>query len=170
MSRLQALNFKKWIDEHRHLLKPPVGNKMVWAGPRVHGHGGGRAERAASDFHVNDGEEFFYQLEGDIALHVHRGRQAARTSPSARARSSSCPRACPTRRSVRADTVGLVIERQRLPKREGLISSGSARSAANELLRRVRFHLTDIVKQLPPIIEHFYGDETKLAPAGSAGT
>ena len=31
MSNLvQPLNFKNWIDEHRHLLKPPVGNKQVW--------------------------------------------------------------------------------------------------------------------------------------------
>ena len=31
MSSLRALNFKKWIDEHRHLLKPPVGNQQIWA-------------------------------------------------------------------------------------------------------------------------------------------
>ena len=30
MARLQAFNFRAWIDEHRHLLKPPVGNKMVF--------------------------------------------------------------------------------------------------------------------------------------------
>ena len=23
-------NLKKWIDEHRHLLKPPVGNQVVY--------------------------------------------------------------------------------------------------------------------------------------------
>ena len=26
----KALNFQRWIDEHRGLLKPPVGNKKVF--------------------------------------------------------------------------------------------------------------------------------------------
>ena len=28
--QLGALNLQDWVDEHRELLKPPVGNKMVW--------------------------------------------------------------------------------------------------------------------------------------------
>ncbi len=30
MTKLAAFNFQNWIDEHRHLLKPPVGNKQIW--------------------------------------------------------------------------------------------------------------------------------------------
>ena len=26
------LNFNRWIEDHAHLLKPPVGNQQVWQG------------------------------------------------------------------------------------------------------------------------------------------
>src|ERR671937_3214835 len=75
MPELKPLNFKQWIDEHRHLLKPPVGNAQIWEGDRdfmVTVVGG---PNARTDFHVNEGEEFFYQLEGDITLKVQDGGQ-----------------------------------------------------------------------------------------------
>src|ERR1700733_9713162 len=68
-SKYASLNFQKWIDENRHLLKPPVGNKVIWqdrefvvmvvGGPNVR-----------TDYHYNEGEEFFYQLEGTMTLKV----------------------------------------------------------------------------------------------------
>ena len=30
MATFAAFNLNQWIEEHRHLLQPPVGNKLVW--------------------------------------------------------------------------------------------------------------------------------------------
>src|SRR4051794_25687911 len=69
MSSLSPINFKKWIDDHRHLLKPPVGNKCVYEDAEfiVMVVGGPNSRK---DYHYDEGEEFFYQLEGDMVLHV----------------------------------------------------------------------------------------------------
>lgn len=69
MNLVQPINFKKWIDEHRHLLKPPVGNKVVWKDADVIVMVvGGPNNR--TDYHYNETPEFFYQVEGDIVLKV----------------------------------------------------------------------------------------------------
>jgi len=67
MTKLASFNLKGWIDENRHLLKPPMLGKPVWrdrdfivmilAGPI-----------ARNDYHINPYEEFFYQLEGNMTL------------------------------------------------------------------------------------------------------
>jgi len=59
MSKLvQPLNFQKWINEHRHLLKPPVGNKFVWDnGEYIVMVVGGPNSR--KDYHYNETPEFF---------------------------------------------------------------------------------------------------------------
>ena len=64
---LKAFNLKRWIDEHRDLLKPPVGAEMIWKDSQfiVMIIGGPNARR---DFHVDPSDEFFYQLEGDMVL------------------------------------------------------------------------------------------------------
>src|SRR3954470_19777534 len=69
MGKLQTINFRRWIDEHRHRLQPPVGNAQIWADREfmVTVVGG---PNSRTDYHVNQGEEFFYQLEGDITLRV----------------------------------------------------------------------------------------------------
>ena len=70
-STMTPFNLKSWIEEHRDLLKPPVGAEMVWKDSEfiIMVIGGPNARR---DFHIDPGDEFFYQLEGDIALGVYR--------------------------------------------------------------------------------------------------
>jgi len=66
---LKAFNFQKWIEEHRNLLKPPVGNKCIWedADMTVMVVGG---PNQRTDFHDDPMEEFFYMLEGNMTLKV----------------------------------------------------------------------------------------------------
>jgi 3-hydroxyanthranilate 3,4-dioxygenase len=64
-----AFSLKEWIEEHRHLLKPPVGNQVVWENTdTIVMIVGGPNKR--KDFHINQTEEFFHQLEGDMVLRV----------------------------------------------------------------------------------------------------
>ena len=67
---LQPFNVHQWIDENRHLLQPPVGNKQIYLGNddyivMVVGGPNGR-----KDYHWEDGEELFYQLQGDISVKI----------------------------------------------------------------------------------------------------
>ncbi len=64
-----VVNFKEWIEENRHLLKPPVGNKVIWNnGDFIAMVVGGPNSR--KDYHINQTAEFFYQVEGDIVLKI----------------------------------------------------------------------------------------------------
>ena len=69
MMPLSPHNLKAWVNENRHLLKPPVGNKMVWSNSDflVMIVGGPNRRK---DYHIEDGEEFFFQIEGDITVKI----------------------------------------------------------------------------------------------------
>src|SRR5271165_858141 len=119
-SRLEALNFKRWIDEHRHLLKPPVGNQQIWADREfmVTVVGG---PNARADYHVNQGEEFFYQLEGDINLRMLENGKPV-DFPIREGEIFLLPPRVPHSPQRPAGTVGLVLERRRLAhERDGFL-------------------------------------------------
>lgn len=156
MGRLAAFNFKSWIDEHRHLLKPPVGNKMVFehADLMVTVVGG---PNKRTDYHDDPVEEFFYQLEGDMVLKLFDGGEFYDV-PIREGDVFLLPphvRHSPQRPQV--GSVGLVIE----PKRpEG------AKDAiewycfdCGHLVHRAELQLTSIVKDLPPVYETFYASQ-----------
>src|SRR5215467_10994490 len=76
----KSLNFQRWIDEHRGLLKPPVGNKQVFEDDEfiVMVVGGPNNRK---DYHIDEGPEFFYQLEGEMVLKTIQGRKVEKDFP-----------------------------------------------------------------------------------------
>lgn len=151
---LSPLNFKRWIDENRHLLRPPVGNRLIWEDREfmVTVVGG---PNARTDFHLNEGEEFFYQIEGDMTLRIMENGKP-RDMPIRAGEIFLLPPNVPHSPQRPAGSIGLVIERRRLPhERDGLqwFCPRCDRKLYEEF-----FHLTNIVTQLPPVFERFYGD------------
>src|SRR5690242_21327362 len=111
MQSLLPFNFQRWIDDNRHLLKPPVGNKRVFRdGDFIIMVVGG--PNARKDYHVDPGEEFFYQLEGDMVLRTMQEDRAVDVPISAGEVLLIPPR-MPHSPQRPANTVGLVLERVR---------------------------------------------------------
>ena len=158
MKALTAFNLQRWIGEHRHLLKPPVGNKclfrdsefiiMVVGGPN-----------SRKDFHVDPGEEFFFQLEGDMLLRtVQQGRIV--DVPIRQGEVLLLPPNVPHSPQRYAHTVGLVVERERRPGELDAFHWYCERCEA--LLYAEQLQLTDIETQFPPLFERFYGNPANL--------
>jgi 3-hydroxyanthranilate 3,4-dioxygenase len=155
MEPLQSLNFKRWIDENRHLLKPPVGNKRVFRdGDFVIMVVGG--PNARKDYHVDPGQEFFYQLEGDMVLKTMQDGKPVDV-PIRAGELLLLPANVPHSPQRFANTVGLVIERQRRSgERDGF--QWYCEKCGN-LLYEEFFELKDIETQFPPIFERFYANQ-----------
>jgi 3-hydroxyanthranilate 3,4-dioxygenase len=155
MNALQPLNFQRWIDQHRHLLKPPVGNRVVYRDTEfiIMVVGGPNSRK---DYHIDPAEEFFHQLEGDMVLRViEDGRQRDLTIHQGDI--LLLPPNVPHSPQRRADTVGLVIERRRRPgELDGLQWYCEHCDA---LLYQEFFPLTDIEQQFPPVFARFFGSE-----------
>ena len=152
-TRLRAFSFQRWIDEHRDLLKPPVGNRQIWedADLMVTVVGG---PNQRTDFHDDPVEEFFHQLEGDMVLKVI-DDGAHYDVPIREGEIFLLPahvRHSPQR--PQEGSIGLVVE----PKRPaGAIDAFEWYCFECEsLVHRAEMILTSIVHDLPPVYERFY--------------
>jgi len=151
----RPFNFKKWIDEHRHLLKPPVGNKLVFQDAEfiVQVVGGPNSRK---DFHFDEGEEFFYQLEGDILVKIQENGKCVEV-PIREGEIFLLPPRVPHNPVRSANTIGLVIERKRRTgERDGLLWFCEN---CNEKLYEEYFELDDITTQFQGVFKRFYESE-----------
>ena len=155
MDTLTAFNFQQWIDDHRDKLRPPVCNQqvfeeddfivMVVGGPN-----------ARDDYHIDEGPEFFYQLEGRMELRTIQDGQRV-DIPIGAGEILLLPPRVPHSPHRFENSIGLVVERKRLPHEQDGFQWYCDNCDA--LLYEEYVHLTDIVGQLPPIFDRFYASE-----------
>lgn len=155
MSEMKVLDFKKWIDEHRELLKPPVGNKVVYPdGDFIVMVVGG--PNARTDYHYDEGAEFFYQIEGEMVLKTMQDGKPV-DYPIRAGEIFLLPPKVPHSPQRMENSIGLVIERKRLPdEKDGLLWFCEN---CNALLYEEYFKLTDVENQFPPIFDRFYANK-----------
>lgn len=167
MAILKPFNLKQWINENRELLKPPVGNKnlyadagdyivMIVAGPN-----------ARKDYHFNQTEELFYQLEGSINVRIQEDGKPVDMKVN-EGDMFLLPANTPHRPERPANTIGLVIECKREdPSFEDRLIWYC--DACNNKLHEYRFHLENIEKDFLPRFRDFYGSE-ELRTCKKCGT
>ncbi len=165
MKILNPINLKKWVDDNRHLLKPPVGNQVVYQDSQfIIMVVGGPNNR--KDFHYNKGEEFFFQIEGDMQLPIIEDGKI-RNIERKEGEIFLLPPGIPHSPQRKAGTVGLVVETKRAA--DELDACMWYCENCNHLLHKATFHLNDIVAQLPQEMQKFY-DDLSLRTCKECGT
>jgi 3-hydroxyanthranilate 3,4-dioxygenase len=147
-------NLKLWIDQNRHLLKPPVGNKLLFQDSDlvVMAVGGPNSRK---DFHHDPGEELFFQLEGDIVLRiVENGRVS--DMPIREGELFLLPPEIPHSPQRPAGTVGIVVERRRrADELDGF--SWYCENCGNRLYLE-RIAVGNIETELPAVFTRFFSN------------
>lgn len=146
----------KWIKENRELLKPPIGNKSLYkeSGDYIVMVVGG--PNARKDYHYNETEELFYQLEGDVTLKIQEDGKV-RVIQLKEGEMFLLPAKIPHSPIRPAGTVGLVIERKRKDHhKDGLMWFADN---SNVKLYEEYFHLSNVEKDFFPVMRRFYASE-----------
>uniref|UniRef100_A0A6I8N862 3-hydroxyanthranilate 3,4-dioxygenase n=1 Tax=Ornithorhynchus anatinus TaxID=9258 RepID=A0A6I8N862_ORNAN len=147
---MEPVNVRTWVEENRAAFLPPVGNKLMHQTQLNVMFVGGPNQR--EDFHIEEGEEVFFQLEGDMVLRVvedghHRDIRIREGEM------LLLPARIPHSPQRFARTVGLVVERQRLSTETDGLRYYVGEST--DVLYEKWFHCEDLGKQLIPIIQAF---------------
>ncbi len=152
---LPPFNFMKWVEENRAALKPPVCNKTVFEDSDfiIMAIGGPNTRK---DYHDDPGEEFFYQIEGDMVLRVMENGNP-KDIPIKAGEMFLLPAHVHHSPQRQANTVGLVIERKRQPEElDGFLWYCDK---CHTKLHEEFVPLKSIVKDLPPLFDRFWNSQ-----------
>jgi len=168
MEGVAVTDYNTWIEEAKPQLQPPVCNKLMYGGElKIMAVGG---PNVRSDYHLEEGEELFYQIKGDMVLKIIE-KNHPKDVVIKEGEIFLLPPRIPHSPQRKADTIGLVVERERRETEiDGMrwFVTGTA-----QVLYEEYFHCTDLVVQLPPVIRRFQASPmyvTGIPDPGGMGT
>jgi 3-hydroxyanthranilate 3,4-dioxygenase len=152
MAATPPFNLHRWIEQNRDLLRPPVGNKLLFEDSSfiIMAVGGPNSRK---DYHHDPSEEFFFQIEGNMVLKtVQNGRLM--DVPIREGEMYLLPAEVPHSPQRPAGSVGLVVERRRSSRELDGFSWYCENCGHQLCLERVA--VGNIETQLPEIFAKFY--------------
>lgn len=156
---MPPINLTKWVEQNRHLMKPPVSNKYLYDGDDffimlING------PNARNDFHQTNSEEFFMQLQGDIVVRIienapGRGPRI-KDVPVREGETFFIPANVPHSPVRPPNTLGLVVERRRPPGETEHLQWYCEK--CHGLVEDIEFDCKDIVDHFRQAMEDFWAD------------
>ncbi|XP_037321920.1 3-hydroxyanthranilate 3,4-dioxygenase isoform X1 [Pungitius pungitius] len=154
MSHEPLVNVRNWIAANENAFMPPVCNKLMHFSQLIIMFVGGPNTR--TDYHLEEGEELFYQVKGDMCLkviengkhkdvHIKEGQMFL------------LPARIPHSPQRQANTVGLVVERRRLQTETDCLRYYVG-NTTNTLYEKW-FYCENLGTQLVPLIKEFMASE-----------
>lgn len=139
------------------LPAPHAGNKLMFgAGQFKVMIVGGPNQR--EDYHIEEGEELFWMIRGDMSLPIIE-RGARRVVRIREGEVFLLPGRIPHSPQREADTVGLVLERERLPGEQDGLRWYVPGEEGTRVLHQAWLHCVDLGSQLKPVIEEYFASE-----------
>lgn len=162
---LPPINIHKWVEEHRHELTPPVGNKYLYDGEGffVMVIGG---PNARNDYHLTTSEEYFYQFKGDVVVRIIEDGKI-RDIPIREGETFFIPGGVPHSPTRPPDTIGVVVELRR-PAGETEHQQFYCENC-HALVYDKEFDCADIVEHFAQSMEDFWADP-ELSTCAKCGT
>jgi len=154
---LPPINLMKWVEQHRHEMKPPVSNKYLYDGEDffvmlING------PNARNDFHVTNSEEFFHQLQGDIVVRIVEDGKI-KDVPVREGETFFVPGNVPHSPTRPPGTLGLVVERRRPPGELEHLQFYC--DSCDALVEDIEFDCKDIVVHFRQAMEDFWADASR---------
>ena len=158
---MEVVDFAKWLEESKDQLQPPVCNKLLFNGQLKVQVVGGPNKR--QDYHMEEGEEFFYQFKGNMYLPIVEEGKHKRVDIK-EGQMFLLPPRLPHSPQREENSIGLVVERERREKQmDGMRwyvgCEEDKLKPTNKVLYEEFFHCTNLAKDLPPVINRFKSSE-----------